>query len=841
MDQEDRATIVSTQADAGQPDENTYNFADIEARWPAEWDRLQPFKPADDGSRERRYVLDMFPYPSGDLHMGHAEAFAMGDVVARYYRQQGFDVLHPIGWDSFGLPAENAAIQRNAHPSEWTYTNIETQAKSFRRYAISVDWSRRLHTSDPGYYQWTQWLFLRFFEKGLAYRKDSPVNWCPKDQTVLANEQVVNGACERCGTPVTKKSLNQWYFKITDYADRLLDDMDQLQGHWPERVLAMQRNWIGRSEGAHVDFVIEEAEGKPAQSVPVFTTRPDTLHGATFFVVAADAPLALELVAEAHRAELEEYREGIKSLSEIERQSTEREKTGVFTGRWATNPLNGEKLPVWAADYVLADYGTGAIMAVPAHDQRDLDFARAFDLPVRMVVDTGAEDPAVTGVATIGGGTLVNSGELDGLSKDEAIARAIELVAEQGTGEQTVNYRLRDWLLSRQRFWGTPIPIIHCPTCGEVPVPDDQLPVTLPEDLRGGDLSPKGTSPLAAVEEWMNVECPQCGGPAKRDTDTMDTFVDSSWYFLRFASPDTTDAPFDSEAVNRWLPVGQYVGGVEHAILHLLYSRFFTKVLFDLGLISFTEPFSALLNQGQVLNGGKAMSKSLGNGVDLSQQLDKFGVDAIRLTMVFASPPEDDVDWADVSPSGSSKFLARAWRLGLDVASAPGIDVSDGDRALRSITHRTVADSATLLQGNKFNVVIARVMELVNATRKAIDSGVGGTDPAVREATEAVAVILSLFAPYTAEDLWNRLGYPASVATAGWPTVDESLLVQDTVVAVVQVQGKVRDRLEVSPDITEDALRDLALASDQIQKTLDRRGIRTIIVRAPKLVNIVPE
>ncbi|PVE20116.1 leucine--tRNA ligase [Arthrobacter sp. Bz4] len=841
MDQEDRATTVSTQPDAGQPDENTYSFADIEARWPAEWDRLQPFKPADDGSRERRYVLDMFPYPSGDLHMGHAEAFAMGDVVARYYRQQGFDVLHPIGWDSFGLPAENAAIQRNAHPSEWTYTNIETQANSFRRYAISVDWSRRLHTSDPGYYQWTQWLFLRFFEKGLAYRKNSPVNWCPKDQTVLANEQVVNGACERCGTPVTKKSLNQWYFKITDYADRLLDDMDQLRGHWPERVLAMQRNWIGRSEGAHVDFVIEEADGQPAQSVPVFTTRPDTLHGATFFVVAADAPLALDLVTESHRAELEEYREGIKSLSEIERQSTEREKTGVFTGRWAINPLNGEKLPVWAADYVLADYGTGAIMAVPAHDQRDLDFARAFELPVRMVVDTGAEDPAVSGIAITGDGTLVNSGELDGLGKDEAIARAIDLVAEHGTGEHTVNYRLRDWLLSRQRFWGTPIPIIHCATCGEVPVPDDQLPVTLPEDLRGGDLSPKGTSPLAAVEDWVNVPCPQCAGPAKRDTDTMDTFVDSSWYFLRFASPDTTDAPFDTDAVNRWLPVGQYVGGVEHAILHLLYSRFFTKVLFDLGLIGFTEPFSALLNQGQVLNGGKAMSKSLGNGVDLSQQLDKFGVDAIRLTMVFASPPEDDVDWADVSPSGSSKFLARAWRLGQDVTSVPDVDVSGGDRALRSVTHRTVADSATLLQGNKFNVVIARVMELVNATRKAIDSGVGGADPAVREATEAVAIILSLFAPYTAEDLWNRLGHPASVATAGWPAVDESLLVQETVVAVVQVQGKVRDRLEVSPDITEDALRELALASPQIQKTLDGRGIRTIIVRAPKLVNIVPE
>ncbi|WP_146361874.1 leucine--tRNA ligase [Arthrobacter yangruifuii] len=832
--------MVSTQSQTDQQEEAVYSFAAIEQKWPKVWDDLGVFTPADDGSRERRYVLDMFPYPSGDLHMGHAEAFAMGDVVARYWRQLGYDVLHPIGWDSFGLPAENAAIKNNAHPSDWTYRNIETQAQSFKRYAISVDWSRRIHTSDPEYYRWTQWLFTRFYERGLAYRKNSPVNWCPKDQTVLANEQVVNGACERCGTPVTKKSLNQWYFKITDYADRLLDDMEQLKGHWPERVLAMQKNWIGRSEGAHVRFVIEAAGGKSEEQVTVFTTRPDTLAGATFFVVAADAPLALNLVTDENREALLAYREQVKALSDIERQSTERTKTGVFTGRYAVNPLNGEKLPVWAADYVLADYGTGAIMAVPAHDQRDLDFAKTFDLPVKAVLDTGEEDPAVSGVATTGEGTLINSGALDGLPKSEAIPAAVAMLEEQGTGEKFVNFRLRDWLLSRQRFWGTPIPIIHCENCGEVPVPDDQLPVTLPTGLKGEALAPKGTSPLASAEEWVNVACPKCSGPAKRDTDTMDTFVDSSWYFMRFVSPHFTDGPFDPEAAKNWMPVGQYVGGVEHAILHLLYARFFTKVVHDMGLLEASEPFSSLLNQGQVLNGGKAMSKSLGNGVDLGQQLDKYGVDAVRLTMVFASPPEDDVDWADVSPSGSAKFLARAWRLGQDITSEPGVDYSAGDRKLRALTHRTVAEATELLENNKFNVVVAKLMELVNATRKAIDSGAGGADPAVREAAEAVAVILSLFAPYTAEDLWNLLGRDASVVNAGWPTVDKTLLVQDTVTAVVQVQGKVRDRLEVAADINEEDLREAALASEAVQRFLDGRGIRTVIVRAPKLVNIVP-
>ncbi|KWR72521.1 leucine--tRNA ligase [Arthrobacter sp. W1] len=818
----------------------TYDFKDIESKWLPVWDELQVFKPADDGSRERRYVLDMFPYPSGDLHMGHAEAFAMGDVVARYWRLRGYDVMHPIGWDSFGLPAENAAIKRNAHPAEWTYKNIDTQAASFKRYAISADWSRRLHTSDPEYYRWTQWLFNKFYEKGLAYRKDHPVNWCPKDQTVLANEQVVNGACERCGTAVTKKSLNQWYFKITDYADRLLEDMDQLKGHWPERVLLMQKNWIGRSEGAEVTFEIEAHQDQPAVKIPVFTTRPDTLYGATFMVVAADADLAGELVTAEHREALEAYQEQVKALSEIERQSTEREKTGVFTGRYGINPLSGEKLPIWAADYVLADYGTGAIMAVPAHDQRDLDFARTFDLPVRVVVDTGEEDPNATGIATAGEGQLVNSGQLDGLGKAEAIARAIEIVEAAGTGKHTVNFRLRDWLLSRQRFWGTPIPIIHCADCGEVPVPEDQLPVRLPDNLRGEQLAPKGTSPLAAAEDWVNVPCPKCGGAAKRDTDTMDTFVDSSWYFLRFVSPNYAEGPFDPKAVRDWMPVGQYVGGVEHAILHLLYSRFFTKVIHDLGLIDATEPFSALLNQGQVLNGGKAMSKSLGNGVDLGEQLDKFGVDAVRLTMVFASPPEDDVDWADVSPSGSQKFLARAWRVAQDVASEPGVDYAGGDKALRQVTHRTVHEAAQLLDSGKFNVVIAKAMELVNATRKTIDSGAGAADPAVREAATVLAQLLSMFAPYTAEDMWEALGYAPSVVTSAWPQVDESLLVDDTITAVVQIKGKVRARLEVPVDITEDELREQALAHESVIRMLDGKEPLKVIVRAPKLVNVVP-
>ncbi len=816
----------------------SYDAVAAQERWQAFWEHDGTFVPLDDGSKERRYVLDMFPYPSGDLHMGHAEAFVMGDVVGRYWKMRGYDVLHPIGWDSFGLPAENAAIKRNAHPSEWTYRNIETQARSFRRYGLGLDWSRRLHTSDAEYYRWTQWLFLRFFERGLAYRKHSLVNWCPNDQTVLANEQVIQGHCERCGAAVTKRKLNQWYFRTTEYAQRLLDDMEQLEGHWPDRVLAMQRNWIGRSEGAYVDFEVEGHEG----AVTVFTTRPDTLFGATFFVVAPESDLADQICAPQRRADFEAYLEATKQITDIERQSTDRPKTGVFLGRYATNPANNEKLPVYAADYVLAEYGTGAVMAVPAHDQRDLDFARTYDIPVRMVVDTGEPDPATTGVATAGDGTYVNSDFLDGLSdKDSGVSTMIDRLEQEGRGKRAVTYRLRDWLLSRQRFWGAPIPIVHCANCGEVAVPDDQLPVELP-DLRGEDLVARGTSPLAgpAATAWREVACPSCGGPAERDTDTMDTFVDSSWYFFRYCSPGYTDGPFNEADVARWMPVEQYVGGVEHATLHLLYSRFFTKVLYDMGMVTFTEPFQRLLNQGQVINEGKAMSKSLGNGVDLGEQIDRYGVDAIRLTVVFAGPPEEDIDWADMSPSSSLKFLQRTYRLAADVTSAVGTDPSGGDIQLRRATHHAIRDITALLDDQRFNVVVARIMELVNATRKTVDSGAGAADPAVREAAEFVAQALSTVAPYVAEEMWEALGQEPSVASSSWPTADPVLLVVDAVTCVVQVKGKVRAKLEVAPDISETELEELALADANVQRSLDGREIRKIIVRAPKLVSIVP-
>jgi leucyl-tRNA synthetase len=819
-----------------------YDPRDVQDKWQARWAEADPFRASDDPDdpRERYYMLDMFPYPSGDLHMGHAEAFAIGDAMARYWFLRGKNVLHPIGWDAFGLPAENAAISNNTHPVDWTYKNIETQAASFRRYATSFDWSRRLQTCDPEYYHWNQWLFLRFYERGLAYRKGGYVNWCPRDQTVLANEQVIAGRCERCGTEVVRRVLTQWYFKITEYADRLLADAAALEGNWPDRVLTMQRNWIGRSTGAAVDFAIEGRD----EPVTVFTTRPDTLYGATFFVVAADSALASELCAPEQRAEFEAYLEQVRKLTDIERQSTDREKTGVNLGVHAVNPVNGERIGVWAADYVLPDYGTGAIMAVPAHDQRDLDFARKFGLPVRIVVATDQPDPAESGVATSGDGVLVNSGPLDGLSKAEAISRIIEILAGTSLGGAAVNYRLRDWLVSRQRFWGTPIPIIHCPSCGEVPVPEDQLPVVLP-DLRGADLAPHGVSPLAAAADWVNVDCPKCGGSALRDTDTMDTFVDSSWYQFRYCSPRYVDGPFRPGDVAQWAPVDLYVGGVEHAILHLLYARFFTKVMHDMGLLSFDEPFTRLLNQGQVLNRGKAMSKSLGNGVDLGEQIALYGVDAIRLAMVFASPPQDDVDWADVNPDAMVKFLGRVWRIASDVASARGAPdaeapAAEGDRDLRRVTHRVIDEATRQVEDYHLNVAVARLMELVSATRKAIDSGPGAADPAVREAAEALVIMLSLFAPYTAEECWEALGGPApSVARVDWPAADPALLVQESVTCVVQVNGKVRDRLEVSPEITEKDLRDLALAAQGVTRALGAQAVQRVIVRPPKLVNIV--
>ncbi len=813
-----------------------YDFAYVQEKWLPIWDEVQPFKSGrDDDPREKKYVLDMFPYPSGDLHMGHAEAYALGDVIARYWIQKGFNVMHPIGWDAFGLPAENAAIKRNSDPRIWTYENIAVQKASMRRYACSFDWDRVFNTCDPEYYKWNQWLFLKLHERGLAYRKDSAVNWCPGCQTVLANEQVVAGLCERCDSTVTKKKLNQWYFKITDYADRLLDDMAQLEGKWPEKVLMMQRNWIGRSTGANVSFVIE---GR-TEPVTIYTTRPDTLYGATFMVVAADSDLASELVVGTGvEKEFSEYLEKIKADSDIDRLATDRPKSGIFLNRFAINPVNGAKLPIWASDYVLADYGTGAIMAVPAHDQRDLDFAKAFNLPVVVVVETGEEDPNTSGIATGGDGVLVNSGPLNGLNKADAIAAINAQLENDGLGKSARNYRLRDWLVSRQRYWGTPIPIIHCQSCGEVPVPLEQLPLTLP-DAQGLDLKPKGTSPLGAATEWVNVDCPKCGAPAKRDTDTMDTFVDSSWYYLRYPSSTVHNQPFLKKDVETWLPVDQYVGGVTHAILHLLYSRFFTKVLNDMGMVDFNEPFTRLLNQGMVVMDGSAMSKSRGNLVRLSDELEHHGVDAIRLSMVFAGPPEDDVDWSDVSPSGSVKFLTRAWRLSGDVTSAPGVDFTTGDISLRKVTHKALHDAAFAVESFRFNVAVARVMELVNATRKAIDSGCGAADPAVREAVEATAIMLSLVAPFTAEEMWERLGHKPAVALAGWPVVDEKLLVADSVEAVIQINGKIKERIEVSPTITDGELEALALSHPTIVNELGSNAPKKVIARAPKLVNIV--
>ncbi|WP_139200680.1 leucine--tRNA ligase [Curtobacterium sp. MMLR14_010] len=839
-------------------DPNAYDFRRIQDKWQGRWEALGLFTADPDDRRPRKYILEMFPYPSGDLHMGHAENWALGDFVARYWRQQGFNVLHPIGWDSFGLPAENAAIKRGVDPKDWTYANIAQQKASFKRYAPSFDWSTEIHTSDPEYYKWNQWLFLKMYEKGLAYRKDSWVNWDPVDQTVLANEQVLpDGTSDRSGAVVVKKKLTQWYFGITEYADRLLDDLNQLEGRWPAKVIAMQRNWIGRSVGADVDFVIEGRD----EPVTVFTTRPDTIHGVTFLVVAPDSDLAASLVATAGddtRAAFEDYLVATQKTSEIDRQNADRPKTGVPLDRFAIHPLTGERLPIWAADYVLADYGHGAVMAVPAHDQRDLDFARTFDLPVKVVVDTNAAvtgaipvipegatlddfdipslDPVSTGQALTGTGRMINSGPLDGMSKQHAITAAIKLLDERGTGRAAKTYRLRDWLISRQRFWGTPIPIIHGEDGTEYPVPEDQLPVVLPS-TEGLDLKPKGTSPLGGATDWVNVPNPVDGTPAKRDADTMDTFVDSSWYFLRFLSANDDTQAFDPALVNKWAPVDQYIGGVEHAILHLLYARFVTKVLFDLGYLDFTEPFSALLNQGMVLSGGSKMSKSKG-GVSLGDELDAHGVDAIRLVMGFAGPPEDDINWEDVSPAASARFLARAYRLATDVTSTPDAVWADGDRAVRQVTHRFLSDAPGLMESFKFNVVIARLMDLVNVTRKAIDSGPGAGDPAVREAVETVALGLSVFAPYTGEEMWQTLGYDASVATYGWRKADPTLLVQETLTAVVQVNGKVRDSFEVSKSIEADELERLARASKSVQRYIGDREVVKVIVRAPKLVNI---
>ena len=803
-----------------------YDPSEIEPRWAETWaaEDLYAAGGAED-PRPRFYALDMFPYPSGDLHMGHAEAFAIGDVIPRFRWMQGYNVLHPVGWDSFGLPAENAAIQRGIHPKEWTYANIEKQAASFRRYGVSFDWSTRLHTSDPEYYRWTQWLFLKLYERGLAYRKLAPANWCPKDQTVLANEQVVAGMCERCGTPVVRKDLVQWFFRITDYAQALLDDMEQLTG-WTDRVLTMQRNWIGRSEGAEVEFELAET----GERVTVFTTRPDTLWGVTFFVFAPEHPLVEELAkVGGTSAEVAALRDRLQATPLTSREQAE-SREGVRLGIHAVNPVNGERVPCFVAPYVVMEYGSGAVMGVPGHDQRDFEFARAQRLEVRVVIEPHGEprDAERMTEAHDHEGVMVRSGPFDGTPSPEGIPRVIAWLEERGLGRAAVSFRIRDWLISRQRYWGAPIPVIHCPTDGEVPVPEEDLPVLLPDDV---DFSPTGESPLGKHEGFLNVTCPRCGGPAKRETDTMDTFVDSSWYFYRYLSPKDDGRAFDPESVGGWMPVDQYTGGIEHAILHLLYSRFITKVLNDMRLVPFREPFPRLLNQGQVIMDGAAMSKSKGNIVEPMPLVEKYGADAIRVTMLFANKPEDDIDWADVSPEGVRSWLDRVWRTVHEAA-----ELEDGDAdPLRRSTHRTIREVTDLYERYRFNVAVARLMELTNQIRAALDRGEGA-----REAASALVQMVAPMAPFVAEELWRGvLGREESVHRSTWPTFDPDLAREETVTLVVQVDGRVRDRLEVPPDVSEEEAERLARASEGARRTIGDRRVARVIVRPPNLVNLV--
>ena len=809
-----------------------YDASEIEPKWVERWEAEGLYRASEDPAdpRPRYYALDMFSYPSGDLHMGHAEAFSGGDAVARFAAMRGHNVLHPIGWDAFGLPAENAAIKRGIHPKEWTYANIDQQARSFRRMGMSFDWTRRLNTCDPEYYRWTQWLFLRLFERGLAYRKNAPTNWCPKDATVLANEQVINGFCERCGTAVVRRDLTQWFFKITDYAQRLLDDVETLVD-WPERVITMQRNWIGRSEGASVTFEIAET----GDTVEVFTTRPDTLWGVTFFVFSLEHPLVPKLAeVGGTAAEARAMLDALQATPLTNREQAE-SREGIRLGVHAVNPVNGEKVPVFVAPYVLMEYGTGAVMGVPAHDQRDFEFARHQGLPIRVVVQPEGEqrDPDAMTEAYDHDGVMVNSGPFDGVRSPGSIERVTAWLEEQGKGRAAVTFRLRDWLISRQRYWGAPIPIVHCPEHGEVAVPDDELPVLLPDDV---DFRPGGDSPLARHDAFVNTVCPICGKPAKRDTDTMDTFVDSSWYYFRYCSPNDEDRPFEPDDVARWMPVDQYIGGVEHAILHLLYCRFFTKVLFDMGMVGFTEPMLRMMNQGQVIYGGASMSKSKGNVVEPMPLVERWGADTMRLSILFAGPFEDDIDWKLIAPDPDRRPGVTTWlgRVFAAVGQAAERDAPDPE-SLRRVTHRTIRGVTDDMERLRYNVAISKLQVLSNAMRSALDAGDGA-----REAASALTQLLAPLAPFAAEELWREvLGNGSSVHTSAWPTFDDALARQERVTLVVQVDGKVRDRIEVDSDAGEETCRELALASDKARHALDGREIAKVIVRAPRLVNLV--
>ena len=817
-----------------------YDFKEIEKKWQKYWEENKCFKTEEDESKKKYYCLEMFPYPSGKLHMGHVRNYSIGDVVARFKKMEGYNVLHPMGWDSFGLPAENAAIKHGIHPSIWTWDNIKEMRNQLKELGLSYDWDREVATCHPDYYKWMQWIFIQFYKRGLAYKKENPVNWCPSCQTVLANEQVVDGCCERCKTPVGKKNLSQWYLKITDYAERLLDNLDKLEG-WPNKVKVMQRNWIGKSVGAEVDFKIKDRD----ETLTVFTTRVDTIYGTTYMVLAPEYPTVLDMVeGTEYEKPVKDYIEKVEHMNDIERTSTTNEKTGVFIGKYAINPFTKKEIPIYISDYVLMGYGTGAVMGVPAHDQRDFEFATKFGLDIIPVVDPGDPDIDLNNLkaACAAEGTLINSGEFNGMNNKMAIEKFIELAEKEGIGKRTVNYRLRDWLISRQRYWGTPIPMIYCDTCGWVPEKEENLPVMLPTDV---EFTGKGESPLTTSKEFAQAVCPVCGRPAKREMDTMDTFLDSSWYFLRYCDPKNDKAPFDPKKAAYWMNVDQYIGGVEHAILHLMYSRFFQMAFYDMGLVKDEEPFRNLLTQGMVNKDGKKMSKSIGNVVSPEEIIAKYGADTARLFILFAAPPDRELDWSDAGVEGSYRFLNRVYRLIYEIkAKYPDMPQAfevktEADKNLNYVLNYTIKKVSEDAGGRfNFNTAISSIMELVNEMYKykeqdQVNSGLLG------KAAKNLILILSPFVPHICEEMWEHMGETKSVTAMRWPEYDESALVKDTVEVVVQINGKVKDKVVVSADADKGQLEKIALENDKIKRLLEGRSVVKVVAVPGRLINIV--
>lgn len=816
-----------------------YNFSEIEKKWQTKWEKDDVFKVTEDPDKEKYYVLEMFPYPSGKLHMGHVRNYSIGDVLARFKKMKGFNVLHPMGWDSFGLPAENAAIKHGVEPSKWTWENIGEMREQLKELGLSYDWDREVATCHPDYYKWMQWIFIQFYKKGLAYKKENPVNWCPSCQTVLANEQVVDGKCERCKTLVGKKDLSQWYFKITDYAERLLDNLEELPG-WPNKVKLMQKNWIGKSIGAEVTFEIDGFD----KGLDVFTTRPDTLYGVTYMVMAPEHPYLKELVAGSEYEEpVNAYVDKVQHMSDIERTSTTNEKTGQFTGRYAINPLTGKKVPIFISDYVLMDYGTGAIMAVPAHDQRDFDFAKKFDLEIIPVVDS--DDPEVDvydlKAAFAAEGTMINSEMFNGMNNKEAIEKIIDYLEEKKIGKKSINYKLRDWLISRQRYWGTPIPMIHCDDCGWVPEKEENLPVLLPADVQ---FTGKGESPLATSKTFVNTTCPVCGKPAKRELDTMDTFLDSSWYFLRYCDPKNTEAPFGKDKADYWMNVDQYIGGVEHAILHLMYARFFQMALYDLGLVSTEEPFKNLLTQGMVIKDGAKMSKSLGNVVSPKEIIEKYGADTARLFILFAAPPERELDWSDKGVEGSFRFINRVYRMVYDFSQnfsevPDSYEVKgDADKSMAYWLNYAIKKvSDDIGERFNFNTAISTIMELVNEMYRykegAINPGLYGA------AIKDLIIMLAPFVPHVTEEMWEHLGYEGSVHDQSWPEYDEKALVKDTVEIVVQVNGKIKEKLDIVGGLSKEEMEKTVMENEKVKGLIEGKNVVKVIAVPGKLINIV--